>query len=468
MKTKLPLIFVLISALLFPNLVYSADERLCQQGVFVVFGNGVWNDKEQADSSRRLLTRRLESHVAGTDLEGIMTYITAHNPSDGTLLDLVETFEQNLQTDWSQFWRYLAGLDPMPDFFQNKLIEIANAVDESILHGNSAVQDHIEAYNKFLSEGNKVVVVAHSQGNLFANIAYLGIASQYIDGFGIVSVGNPDNYVAGSGPYITLDEDIIIGNVPMSLPANIDNFFGINMEDLTGHMFKKSYMASGHQAESILLDDVVNMINSLKLDRKSSLTFLPADLETLNPTIVNRGESGRYAIEGGVPPFDWDSSNSEFVLEFETTNDYYNIVNVATSARGHTKLTVTDSCGDEVDFTIITDIGTWVYKGSCRWDITGMPAVRYCGGIYGGMPTLQPEVIKNGELWRFNNSNACLNPYYAGNPNQDIWTTGQAPCSLPPVPECEGPYSCGARYIESCYSNDCVKLIRGFSYFVFE
>ena len=124
MKTRFLPTIVLIITLLIPNLVCSADGRLCQQGVFVVFGNGVWNDKEQADSSRRLLTRRLESHVAGTDLEGIITYATAHNPSDGTLLDLVETFEQNLQTDWSQFWRYLAGLDPMPDFLQNKCLTL--------------------------------------------------------------------------------------------------------------------------------------------------------------------------------------------------------------------------------------------------------------------------------------------------------------------------------------------------------
>ena len=263
MKIQLLSAILLIGAFIIPNLVYSADGRLCQQGVFVVFGNGVWNDKEDADSSRDLLAWRLESHVAGTDLEGIITYATAHNPSDGTLLDLMETFEQNLQTDWSQFWRYLAGLDLMPDFLQNKLIEIANTVDESILQGNPAVQSHIEKYNKFLSEGNKVVVVAHSQGNLFANIAYLGIDSQYIDGFGIVSVGNPDNYVAGSGPHTTLDEDIIIGNVPGSLPANIDNFFGINLRDLTGHMFEKSYMAIEHQAQSKILGDVMSTINGL-------------------------------------------------------------------------------------------------------------------------------------------------------------------------------------------------------------
>lgn len=151
----------------------------------------------------------------------------------------------------------------MPDFLQDKLKEIANAVDATVVQANPAVQKHIEKYNKQLSEGNKIIIVAHSQGNLFANIAYLGINSQYIEGLGIVSVGNPDDHVGGGGPYTTLDEDIIIGSVPGSLPANLDNFFGINLSDLTGHTFAKSYMASGHQAETKILNDTVNQINAL-------------------------------------------------------------------------------------------------------------------------------------------------------------------------------------------------------------
>lgn len=254
---------IIASTLMVPVIVKGADGRICQQGVYVIFGNGVWNDKEAADSSRRLLTRRVESAVAGTDLEGVISYATAHNPSEGTLLDLLETFEQNAQTDYSQFWRYLAGLDILPDFLQNKLIEIANEVDASIVQSNPAVQEHIEKYNAFLSEGDKVVLVAHSQGNLFANIAYLGIDTSYLEGFGIVSVGNPDSYVAGGGPYTTLEEDIIINSVPGSLPANLDNFFGINLNDLTGHTFADSYMAPAHQAEAKILNDTINAINGL-------------------------------------------------------------------------------------------------------------------------------------------------------------------------------------------------------------
>jgi len=123
MKTQLLFIIALLFSLLMPSIVFSADGRICQQGIYVIFGNGVWNDKEAADGSRLLLASRLESRISGTDLEGLITYATAHNPSDGKLLDLLETFEQNSQTDTSQFWRYLAGLDPLPDFLQDKLVD---------------------------------------------------------------------------------------------------------------------------------------------------------------------------------------------------------------------------------------------------------------------------------------------------------------------------------------------------------
>lgn len=206
-------------------------------------------------------------------MEGVIEYAISYNQTDGILRDLLETFEQNHQTDWVFFWRCLAGLDLMPDILQDKLIEIANTVDAAVVGANPAVQEHIANYNTLLSEGNKVVVVAHSQGNLFANIAYLGIDPEYLDGFGIVSVGNPDSYVAGDGPHTTLNEDIIIRMVPFSLPANVNNFFGINWHDWSGHKFADSYMAPGRTAEAKILDDTIETINKLNAPPYTPVTI---------------------------------------------------------------------------------------------------------------------------------------------------------------------------------------------------
>jgi len=247
---------------------YGEDGQTCQPDVVVMFGNGVWNDADDTDESRYLLQIRLEKHIYGTDLEGKISYDTAHNPSEGGFADLLEAFEQNIQTNYSQFWRFLAGLDLMPDILQDKLKEIATQINADIVSTNPSVQEHIAVYDQYLSEGNVVVLVAHSQGNLYGNIAHLGLDQQYIDRFGIVSVANPDSYIAGGGPYTTIEEDYIISPLqfvyPFALPPNLDNFTGpVNLADWSGHRFIESYMAAGHAAETVILDNVVNMINEL-------------------------------------------------------------------------------------------------------------------------------------------------------------------------------------------------------------
>lgn len=72
MSARVTSILLLWVVLLMPTIVYSADGRFCQKGVYVYFGNGVWNDFEQASASKHLLEARLEVRVSGTNLEGLI------------------------------------------------------------------------------------------------------------------------------------------------------------------------------------------------------------------------------------------------------------------------------------------------------------------------------------------------------------------------------------------------------------
>ena len=54
--------------------------------------------------------------------------------------------------------------------------------------------------------GNLVLIIAHSQGNFYANTSYelLDISSGYKNKTKVVAIATPANHVAGKGNYYTL------------------------------------------------------------------------------------------------------------------------------------------------------------------------------------------------------------------------------------------------------------------------
>jgi hypothetical protein len=91
MNIRIILILSLLVTLTLPNIGFSADGRLCQKGVYVIFVNGIWSTPEDG---RRLIESRLEAKVSGTSLEGVITYVEANNPTAGmySTEDLLEAF----------------------------------------------------------------------------------------------------------------------------------------------------------------------------------------------------------------------------------------------------------------------------------------------------------------------------------------------------------------------------------------
>ncbi len=177
---------------------------------------------------------------------------------------------QILTGNISRFWRIFGGLEIMPDWFADKMILLTTALDRSALVTTDSLHGHVSTYRTKIAEGKKVLLVAHSQGNLFGNQAYSLLNSRERQSFGMVSVATVDNNVLGAGgPYTTLKSDkvvaaliaaqILLPTKPM--PPNTENLE--ESGDFLGHYFIDSYMTAGSNSEKQIVADIIGVFDSL-------------------------------------------------------------------------------------------------------------------------------------------------------------------------------------------------------------
>jgi hypothetical protein len=133
------------------------------------------------------------------------------------------------------------------------------------------LKEHVTTYKTKIAEGKKVLLVAHSQGNLFGNQAYSLLNSREQQSFGMVSVANVDSNVLGADfPYTTLDSDKVILALiaaQIALPSkpmapNTENQANESAGSL-GHFFIRSYMADGSNSEDKITQQVIRALDTL-------------------------------------------------------------------------------------------------------------------------------------------------------------------------------------------------------------
>ena len=107
------------------------------------------------------------------------------------------------------------------------------------------VADQVSAYEQDLVNGYRIVVVAHSQGNLYAKVAHAALVASegnLIGSFGIVGVANPAEITFNG--YVTSDDDVIINtlrNLGRTVrPANVH--VPVCDSDFRGHAFEDVYI----------------------------------------------------------------------------------------------------------------------------------------------------------------------------------------------------------------------------------
>lgn len=317
-------ILFIFSFLIISNTVFSEDQQACQvfeNKTHIYYGNGVNNTLAEANFSKNSLfyAYMIKNNIRNEFPEEEFKYFVAYNASRGAVKDIIEVINQKvdetggltaseilylmkmskkgalaaikLLSTASGGGRIVVNLatkavDVASDAYIKNLEDDANGV--SRYYQQETTDNHIQKYNSDLSEGIRVIVVAHSQGNLFANEAVNSVItgnSDFEQNIGIVSVANPAGLVIGGNSYVTAHDDRVIDALRIThnvLASNIDNDPGFfdDPRDFLNHSFTTSYMASELTPEYTNGNTLLSRakINGMFLGHIRSLEFPLAEL----------------------------------------------------------------------------------------------------------------------------------------------------------------------------------------------
>ena len=155
---------------------------------------------------------------------------------------------------------------------------------------SDVVGANVRSYRAELALRNKVILVAHSNGNVYADEAYGKLTPAERSSVGVVAVATLLGSVPGNGPYVTLVEDTYVAAFPGHLPANTTNTGGFCPEFIGCHAFVDFYL-DGEVSGPKIVQDVSDTIP--RLVRPPGGTFLALEL---NETDFGTGDTIRASI----------------------------------------------------------------------------------------------------------------------------------------------------------------------------
>ena len=189
------LLLLLFLFILYPLASFAEiDERKTD----VYFANGILTDEGNATANSRLLREEIISVIYSGNLnkfdKNIGDVAEAYNSTHGWGIgDLIESLLQKLSLH--------EVVDGIVGNIYNTLTQNAHSSDLSLQVAN---------YKKSIQSGHKVLVVAHSQGNLFTYEAYRKLDDWMQDYFEAISVASPGHFPIKEGtPRVSWDNDLV-------------------------------------------------------------------------------------------------------------------------------------------------------------------------------------------------------------------------------------------------------------------
>ncbi|WP_325892504.1 hypothetical protein [Grimontia sp. NTOU-MAR1] len=256
----------------------------------IVFFNGVLTDRQEAEDNI-LATESALGHGAQYN-QAKLRYVLAYNQSGKAngfvtaLEDFAETFEQRsaeydqiLSERWELFWPILRGEqssgffdyqgDVLSGYF--KLLQAALSEQRhdvittllTFLYNNQAdiqtSKEHEAILDALVWHGSKIVLVAHSQGNLYMNQAYNHTknVNAYSTGDAIKAVHIAPASPILNGNHVLLDVDYVITSLDLftGWNINVNSFWpaGFDRPDPVGHNYIDMYLNGPSGARSTVV-----------------------------------------------------------------------------------------------------------------------------------------------------------------------------------------------------------------------
>lgn len=266
----------------------------CKSDIY--FGNGVWNtqfssdnciDDPAADCSQRKLNELIRREIINNDPIFQAKYgevKLAYNWGQGHMLDVLETYYQLREAGQLEGIGYFTA------------IAILTANSPEITLGAAATQTLIERltagweqgnvnemwqnyYNESFKRSHRVLLVSHSQGNLFANRIHETIApTEYKNYFANLQVASPASEVkAAKGDYVTLVGDFIINPIPGSMSGNANGS--------PGHAFVSAYLGQ-HDPYTKIVTKLKQLLPTLDAETSQWQTDQELEKDTINYRIT--------------------------------------------------------------------------------------------------------------------------------------------------------------------------------------
>lgn len=284
MQTKAILILALLctstSINSYANLNGCVDTTNSEKKTAIYYANGILTSPDDADDMAVKMEVAYKNQFEVLHENSNYEFFKAYNHSQGTLTDIAQVLQQKMEeegADGVTGYRICklisSGLDndgireSLATFLTpNALARFTDSLLEEL--GESMTQASIDAiadrltvnsenvglYEADLLAGKRVIIMSHSQGNLFTNSAVASVKARQperassIDYFG---VANPAAATVDGAQYVTADDDRVIDGLRLIenvLPSNLDNdpsvlpgFLGGDFRTISNHLMIEDY-----------------------------------------------------------------------------------------------------------------------------------------------------------------------------------------------------------------------------------